>query len=129
VLGNLNATWAATTNISLTGYVRNVADHQYITKTTYGSGVYQPVLNDPRTYGAVLNVISERNATRVIRKRLVQWQLQQIRVLILVDEFCEMHSAQIVKWRSVRHGQSDRPRRPRNGSFKTAASSLPPTAW
>jgi outer membrane receptor for ferrienterochelin and colicin len=56
VLGNLNATWAATKNISLTGYVRNVADHQYITKTTYGSGVYQPVLNDPRTYGAMLNV-------------------------------------------------------------------------
>jgi hypothetical protein len=33
-----------------------VADHQYITKTTYSSGVYQPVLNDPRTYGAVLSV-------------------------------------------------------------------------
>jgi iron complex outermembrane receptor protein len=56
VLGNLNATWAATRNISLTGYVRNVADHQYITKTTYSSGAYQPVLNDPRTYGAVLSV-------------------------------------------------------------------------
>ena len=57
VLGNLNATWAATRHISLTGYVRNVADHQYIAKTTYAAGVYQPVLNDPRTYGAVLNVI------------------------------------------------------------------------
>jgi len=56
VLGNLNATWAATRHISVTGYVRNVADHRYITKTTYSSGVYQPVLNDPRTYGAVLNV-------------------------------------------------------------------------
>ncbi|WP_244410713.1 TonB-dependent receptor [Nitrospirillum viridazoti] len=56
VLGNLNATWAATENISLTGYVRNVGDHRYITKTIYSSGVYQPYLNDPRTYGAVLSV-------------------------------------------------------------------------
>jgi outer membrane receptor for ferrienterochelin and colicin len=56
VLGNLNATWAATRNISLTGHVRNVADHQYIAKTTYTSGVYRPVLIDPRTYGAMVNV-------------------------------------------------------------------------
>jgi iron complex outermembrane receptor protein len=56
VLGNLNATWKATRTISLTGYVRNVANRRYITKTIYGSGVYQPFLNDPRTYGAVLTV-------------------------------------------------------------------------
>jgi iron complex outermembrane receptor protein len=56
VLGNLNVTWAATRDISLTGYVRNVGDYRYITKTIYGSGVYQPFLSDPRTYGATLTV-------------------------------------------------------------------------
>lgn len=58
VIANLNATWAATENISLTAYVRNVANHRYITKTIYGNGapLYQPYLNDPRTYGAVLTV-------------------------------------------------------------------------
>lgn len=53
---NLNATWKPTENISLTGYVRNLGNHRYITKTIFGSGVYQPYLNDPRTYGVVMSV-------------------------------------------------------------------------
>jgi len=75
VLGNLSATWTANKNLSVTGYVRNVTDHQYFIKnqvnalvvlgppgpppvgppppTTY---IYQQTLNDPRTFGVVLNV-------------------------------------------------------------------------
>ncbi|WP_322964535.1 TonB-dependent receptor [Sphingomonas fuzhouensis] len=56
VLSNLNVTWAVTRSISLTAYIRNVTDHRYITKTIYGSGVYQPSINDPRTFGGLLTV-------------------------------------------------------------------------
>lgn len=57
-LGNLSAAWAPADFLSLTAYVRNVGDHCYITKTLFSRdfGVYQPYVNDPRTYGAVLTV-------------------------------------------------------------------------
>jgi iron complex outermembrane receptor protein len=57
-LGNLSATWAPADFVSLTAYVRNVGNHRYITKTLFSRdfGVYQPYVNDPRTYGAVLTV-------------------------------------------------------------------------
>jgi iron complex outermembrane receptor protein len=58
VLANLSATLAPMENVSLTAYVRNVANRRYITKTLFSRdfGVYQPYVNDPRTYGAVLTV-------------------------------------------------------------------------
>ena len=61
VLGNVSATWIANDNVSVTGYVRNVTDHRYLTKKGVeeaGPGAYQysPTLNDPRTYGVVVNV-------------------------------------------------------------------------
>jgi iron complex outermembrane receptor protein len=60
LLGNVSATWMANKNLSVTGYVRNVADHQYFQKNTISVGttgyLYQQTYNDPRTYGVVLNV-------------------------------------------------------------------------
>ena len=63
VLGNLSATWTANKHLAVTGYVRNVTDHQYFTRINVGAAaapatgfVYVHNLNDPRTYGLVLNV-------------------------------------------------------------------------
>jgi iron complex outermembrane receptor protein len=61
VVGNVSATWTANKNLSVTGYVRNVADLQYFRKNTIsvsplGGYVYQQTYNDPRTFGVVLNV-------------------------------------------------------------------------
>jgi len=66
VLGNVSATWAASKNLSVNGYVRNVANLQYFRKIDASldnnspPGVrnydYQQFYNDPRTFGLVLNV-------------------------------------------------------------------------
>jgi iron complex outermembrane receptor protein len=60
-IGNLNATWASSSgNHAVTGYVRNVGDTRYSTAVNAlsqgGMTSYRPTLNDPRTYGVVLNV-------------------------------------------------------------------------
>lgn len=60
VLGNVSATWAANKHLTVGGYVRNVTDHRYFTKvsvdTSANGYMFQQTLNDPRTYGVVLNV-------------------------------------------------------------------------
>jgi outer membrane receptor protein involved in Fe transport len=60
VLGNLSATWLPNEHVSVSGYVRNVANRRYFTKITLDSSLpvyqYQPQLNDPRTFGVVLSV-------------------------------------------------------------------------
>jgi iron complex outermembrane receptor protein len=60
VIGNLFATWMPNERVSISAYVRNLANLQYSTlitlDTSSGSPAYQPQLNDPRTFGVVLNV-------------------------------------------------------------------------
>jgi hypothetical protein len=63
VLGNVSATWTANRYLSVAGYVRNVADHQYVVKNVVDESIlppfdhlYRQTLNAPRTYGVVLNV-------------------------------------------------------------------------
>lgn len=62
VVANLSATWTILPKISLTGYVRNVADNRYKNSAAI---VQDPAtaadppgggLSDPRTYGAIVNV-------------------------------------------------------------------------
>jgi len=56
VLGNLNATWASSSNTySVTGYVRNVGDTRYKTSVNTLGSAYGTGLSDPLTYGVVLN--------------------------------------------------------------------------
>jgi iron complex outermembrane receptor protein len=59
-IGNLGATWARK-SLSVSGYVRNVTNNQYVTRVQLESSpplapLFQQTLNAPRTYGVVLNV-------------------------------------------------------------------------
>jgi len=59
-IGDLGATWARK-SLSLSGYVRNVTNNQYITRVQLESSPpsaasFQQSLNAPRTYGVVVNV-------------------------------------------------------------------------
>jgi hypothetical protein len=57
-VGDLSATWSsASKRFSATGYVRNIADNQYkLTANVQTSTTFAARPNEPRTYGAVLNV-------------------------------------------------------------------------
>ena len=59
-IGNLGATWARK-SLSVSGYVRNVTNNQYLTRVQLESSpplapLFQQTLNAPRTYGVVANV-------------------------------------------------------------------------
>jgi iron complex outermembrane receptor protein len=65
VVANVSATWTLRPKLSLTGYVRNVADNRYKNSVAIvqdpntkapGSAIPAGGLSDPRTYGVVVNV-------------------------------------------------------------------------